>query len=188
MPLTPEANLRRVSSIDGNHSGWVKRTGQAPQPGRWPCRAHGRYHHYHDDAVSIAYLRHHPRSIQSIEIAPGHVAVSVVSGLVSGGVAVAKTELCVENVPDRQDATSLGKAGLLLDAADSLLEDGRDLGRRSLRLGGVCAGDGRDGGCGISLNGPVSIDHGRQGAKTRQLSSKLPMLSKHARVAGIKLN
>ena len=60
---------------------------------------------------------------------------------------------CVKNVPDRQDAASLGKAGLLLDAADSLLENGRDLGRGGLRFG-VCAGlERRDDGCGISLPG-----------------------------------
>jgi len=59
----------------------------------------------------------------------------------------------LKNVPDRQDAASLGKAGLLLDTADSLLENGRDLGRRGLRFG-VCAGlEGRDDGCGISLSG-----------------------------------
>lgn len=59
----------------------------------------------------------------------------------------------LKNVPDRQDAASLGKAGLLLDTADSLLENGRDLGRGGLRFG-VCAGlEGRDDGCGISLSG-----------------------------------
>jgi hypothetical protein len=25
---------------------WVLLTQQAPRPGHWPCRAHGRYHHY----------------------------------------------------------------------------------------------------------------------------------------------
>jgi hypothetical protein len=44
--------------------------------------------------------------------------------------AAAKTSVrALKNVPDRQDAASLGKAGLLLDTADSLLENGRDLGR-----------------------------------------------------------
>lgn len=49
------------------------------------------------------------------------------------------------DVPDRQNATSLGEVGLLLDAADSLLEDGRDLGRGGLSFGvGACL-DGDDG-------------------------------------------
>lgn len=39
------------------------------------------------------------------------------------------------DVPDRQDTAGLGKTSLLLDTADPLLEDGRDLGRRGLGLG-----------------------------------------------------
>lgn len=44
------------------------------------------------------------------------------------------------DIPDGEDAASLGKASLLLDTADPLLEDGRDLGGRRLRVGGVGAG------------------------------------------------
>lgn len=39
------------------------------------------------------------------------------------------------HVPDGQDAAGLGQVGLLLDATDPLLENGRDLGR-----GGLCVG------------------------------------------------
>lgn len=50
------------------------------------------------------------------------------------------------NVPDRQDTTSLGETRLLLDAADALLEDGRDLGGSGLGIGvGACL-YGADGG------------------------------------------
>ena len=44
------------------------------------------------------------------------------------------------DVPDGEDAASLGKASFLLDTADPLLEDGRNLGRRRLRVGSVGAG------------------------------------------------
>jgi hypothetical protein len=37
-----------------------------------------------------------------------------------------------DTVSDGQDATGLGKVALLLDAADALLKDGADLGRRCL--------------------------------------------------------
>lgn len=54
------------------------------------------------------------------------------------------------NVPDRQNATSLGETRLLLDAADALLEDGGDLGGSSLGVGvGACL-YGADGGGGAS--------------------------------------
>lgn len=50
------------------------------------------------------------------------------------------------NVPDRQNATSLGETRLLLDAADTLLEDGGDLGGSGLGIGvGACL-YGADGG------------------------------------------
>lgn len=42
------------------------------------------------------------------------------------------------DVPNRQDATSLGEVGLLLDTTDALLEDGRDLGRGGLFGIGAC--------------------------------------------------
>lgn len=54
------------------------------------------------------------------------------------------------NIPDRQNATSLSETRLLLDAADTLLEDGRDLGGSSLGVGvGACLYGG-DGGGGAS--------------------------------------
>lgn len=59
-------------------------------------------------------------------------------------------ERCRLNVPDGQDAAGLGETSLLLDTTNSLLEDGRNLGRGSLGLG-VCASlHVEDGGCGIS--------------------------------------
>ena len=51
------------------------------------------------------------------------------------------------NIPDRQDATSLGETRLLLDAADTLLEDGGDLGGSGLGIGvGACLYGGDGGG------------------------------------------
>jgi hypothetical protein len=41
------------------------------------------------------------------------------------------------SIPNRQDTTSLGKAGLFLDATDPLLEDRGDLGRGSLCLSSI---------------------------------------------------
>jgi len=41
--------------------------------------------------------------------------------------------------PDGQDATCLGDIAVFFDARDTLLEDGGDLGWRSLRLGGVAS-------------------------------------------------
>ena len=38
------------------------------------------------------------------------------------------------DVPDREDTTSLGNVGFLLNTTDSLLEQRRDFGRRSLGL------------------------------------------------------
>lgn len=54
------------------------------------------------------------------------------------------------HIPDGEDTTSLSKVGLLLDTANSLLKDGRNLGGRGLGVGGV-GSDSVDGcGCGIS--------------------------------------
>lgn len=54
------------------------------------------------------------------------------------------------HIPDGEDTTSLGKVGLLLDTANSLLKDGRNLGGRGLGVGGV-GSESVDGcGCGIS--------------------------------------
>lgn len=54
------------------------------------------------------------------------------------------------HIPNRQDTTGLSETSLLLDTADSLLEDGRDLSGRGLGVGSV-GSDGVDGsGCGIS--------------------------------------
>jgi len=55
------------------------------------------------------------------------------------------------HIPDGKDAASLSEARLLLDTANSLLENGGDLGRRGLGVGGVGSGlHGHGGGCGIS--------------------------------------
>lgn len=55
------------------------------------------------------------------------------------------------HIPDGKDTASLSETGLLLDTANSLLEDRRNLGGRSLGVGGVGSGsvDGCDR-CGIS--------------------------------------
>jgi hypothetical protein len=56
------------------------------------------------------------------------------------------------SLPDGENAASLGEGALLLDTTDSLLEDGRDLGGRGLRISGIAAGDGvDDGGSGTLL-------------------------------------
>lgn len=52
-------------------------------------------------------------------------------------------------VPDGEDTTGLGEGVLLLDAADALLEDGRDLGGRGLCIGSVGAGGGERRGAGL---------------------------------------
>jgi hypothetical protein len=146
MPLTPEANLQGVrpckqDKLDGQP------TRQAPQPGRWPCRAHGRYHHY-GRSVSIA-ISLPPRAIPVFQRHPVMAATSLPSGPVLSCVAKHPSSCYV---PDGQNAAGLGHVRLLLDTADSLLENRRDLGRRGLRFG-ICAGlEGRDGGCGISLS------------------------------------
>ena len=43
------------------------------------------------------------------------------------------------DVPDRQNTTSLSETSLLLDTTNTLLKDGRDLGRGGLGLSGVRA-------------------------------------------------
>lgn len=43
------------------------------------------------------------------------------------------------DVPDREDTSGLSDTRLLLNTTDSLLEEGRDLGRRSLGLSSVVA-------------------------------------------------
>lgn len=54
------------------------------------------------------------------------------------------------HVPDREDTASLGQVGLLGDATDALLENGRNLGGRCLGLGVGSGLDVEGGGCGIS--------------------------------------
>lgn len=58
---------RGVSSISGisksTDQGFSQRTRQAPQPGHWPCRAHGRYHHYSGTRVSV-YVRYYGLSCE----------------------------------------------------------------------------------------------------------------------------
>jgi len=44
---------------------------------------------------------------------------------------------CWGSIPDGENTSGLGKTGLLLYAADPLLEDGRHLGRGGLRVGGI---------------------------------------------------
>lgn len=116
-------------------------TRRAPRPGRWPCHGHGRYR---------------------------HCSRKLVSKLIVDGLEMRVDDLCRcvsmhcccrrwttgSDIPDGENAASLGKASLLLDTADPLLEDGRDLGGRGLRVGGVGAGLYRGSvdhcGCGIS--------------------------------------
>ena len=60
MPLTPEANLQRVSSTQDSMQDRMRHTRQAPQPGRSPSRGHARYHHCRG-LVSIAIPNSHPK-------------------------------------------------------------------------------------------------------------------------------
>ena len=60
-------------------------------------------------------------------------------------------------VPDREDTAGLGETSLLLHTADPLLEDGGDLGRGGLSIGGIAASEGvDDGGRGALLQGEKS--------------------------------
>lgn len=72
----------------------------------------------------------------------------------------ARTSSYKKNIPDGEDTAGLSETRLLLDTANSLLEDGRDLSWGCLGLG-VCAGlEGGNCGCGISLQletTPVSL-------------------------------
>lgn len=52
------------------------------------------------------------------------------------------------SIPDGEDTAGLGEAGLLLDTADALLEDGGDLGGGGLSIGGIAASEGVDNGGG----------------------------------------
>jgi len=57
-------------------------------------------------------------------------------------------------VPDREDTAGLGETSLLLHTADPLLEDGGDLGRGGLSIGGIAACEGvHDSGRGALLRG-----------------------------------
>ena len=53
-------------------------------------------------------------------------------------------------VPDGEDAAGLGEAGLLLDTANPLLEDGGDLSRGGLGVSGIAASEGVDDGGGVA--------------------------------------
>ena len=55
---------------------------------------------------------------------------------------------CCCSIPDGEDTAGLGEAGLLLDTANALLEDGGDLGGGSLSVGGIAASEGVDNGGG----------------------------------------
>jgi len=72
------------------------------------------------------------------------------------------------HLPNGQDAAGLSEVALLLDATDPLLENGRHLSWRCLRVGGVCAGlEGGNAGCGISLHDTlVSLAETPGSAKT----------------------
>lgn len=63
-------------------------------------------------------------------------------------------------VPDGENTSGLGETGLLLDTADPLLEDGGNLGR-----GGLCVG-------GIGADGAVVEGSGCAGLKIRQHSAQ----------------
>lgn len=54
------------------------------------------------------------------------------------------------HIPDGEDTASLSETGLLLNTTNSLLEDGRNLSRSGLGVGGVESGGVDGGGCGIS--------------------------------------
>lgn len=91
----------------------------------------------------------------------------------------------LDHVPDGQNATGLGEVGLILNTADPLLEDGRDLGWRCLRVG-VCA-DGGDGGCGISLQrGGLALARDPRGAKTSQQNSTSARQAPHGDASGLR--
>lgn len=63
---------------------------------------------------------------------------------------VSRASSCA-NVPDRQDAASLGEVGLVLHTADALLEDGGNLGRGGLVGIGACLYRSDGGGGGSNL-------------------------------------
>lgn len=77
------------------------------------------------------------------------------------------------HIPNGKDAASLGQARLLLDTANSLFEDGGDLSRRGLGVGGVGPGlDADGGGCGISDLGVAGKNVSRgPGDKNPKLSA-----------------
>lgn len=89
-------------------------------------------------------------------------------------------------VPDGENTSGLGKTGLFLDTTDPLLEDGGDLGRRGLCVGGIGA-DGavveRSGCAGLNFRQhPVQREssHGSSAATPNHLpsSNAAPMASK----------
>ena len=86
----------------------------------------------------------------------------------------------LSHVPDGQNATGLSKVGLILNTADPLFENGRDLGWRCLCVG-VCA-DGGDSGCGISLQRVgLALARDPRGAKTRAKFDQRPTSSRRRR-------
>ena len=72
------------------------------------------------------------------------------------------------SVPDGEDATGLGKARLLLDTANPLLQDGGHLGWGSLRIGGVGPGEDAGDGCGISCLGKVGVSRKSENVAMRK--------------------
>lgn len=91
---------------------WTWRTRQAPQPGRCSCRGHGQYRHCSPVSSLYCAIRYLPWWSWQWR----------------------------SSVPDGKHTSSLGEAGLLLDAADPLLQDGGNLGGGGLRIGSVETG------------------------------------------------
>jgi len=78
-----------------------------------------------------------------------------------------------DTITDGEDTASLSETGLLLNTTNSLLEDGRNLSRSGLGVGGVESGGVDGGGCGISDRGdPASSRDSADGA--RRLSKGVP--------------
>lgn len=145
MPLTPEANLRLVScgpaasnsennildkllSLDVGQTVHTGDTITVKLPVSGLDSPNSRIH---DRGVSIFFV--------------GSVAMTMPGTEQARFIQMRVGGFC-SNIPDRQDATSLGETRLLLDAADALLEDGRDLGGSGLGIGvGACL-YGADGG------------------------------------------
>lgn len=90
-------------------------------------------------------------------------------------------------VPDRKHTSSLGEAVLLLHAADPLLQDGRDLGWRGLRVGGIVsdgAGEGRGAGLVVRKNRQYLVS-AEGSSPSSQRSSPIPSTKLRSGANGI---